>query len=82
MNGMMGPIDGKIYQAGFMTPAAALGVVRDDRLAEIVSYIRYAWGNNANPVTADEVKSARNAAKDRQTPWTDDELKTITPAMP
>lgn len=82
MNGLMGPIDGKTYQAGFMAPAAALGVVRDDRLAEIVSYIRYAWGNNANPVSADEVKAARNAAKDRPTPWTDDELKAITPVSP
>ena len=74
MNGLMGPIQGKTYQAAFMAPAAALGVVRDDRLAEIVSFIRYAWGNNASGVSADEVKAARNAAKSRQTPWTDQEL--------
>ena len=44
LHGLTGPIEGKNYQAGFMAPAAALGVTREDRLSEIISYIRYAWG--------------------------------------
>ncbi|MFZ4766906.1 MAG: c-type cytochrome [Roseimicrobium sp.] len=79
MNGLMGPIEGKTYQAAFMSPAAALGITRDDRLSELVSFIRYAWGNNASPVTAEEVKQARNSAKTRQAPWTDAELTKLPP---
>ncbi|MEQ1748517.1 MAG: c-type cytochrome [Prosthecobacter sp.] len=79
MNGLMGPIEGKTYQAAFMAPAAALGVVRDDRLSEIVSFIRYAWDNQASAVTTDEVKKARTDSKRRQTPWTDVELKKQKP---
>lgn len=77
MNGLTGPIEGKIYQAGYMAPAHALGITRDDRLAEIVSCIRYAWGNKAAPVSNEEVKVARGRWKDRTQPWTDDELKKL-----
>jgi glucose/arabinose dehydrogenase/mono/diheme cytochrome c family protein len=78
-NGLTGPIDGVTYQAGYMAPAHALGITRDDRLAEILSYIRYAWdGNTTTIVTKDEVKEWRNKLKDRTTPWTDEELKKLT----
>ncbi|MCB1235013.1 MAG: c-type cytochrome [Verrucomicrobiae bacterium] len=78
MNGLVGPIDGKTYQGAMMVPAAALGIVRDDRLADVVNFIRYAWDNNAAPVTTEQVKQARQAATSRSAPWTDDELKTGT----
>ena len=75
-NGLIGPIDGVTYQAGYMAPAHALGITRDDRLAELLSYLRYAWGgNNTTLITKDEVKEWRRKLKDRQTPWTDEELK-------
>jgi len=78
MNGLMGPIDGQTYQAGYMAPAAALGITRDDRLAELVSYLRYAWGHKITPVVGkEEVKSFRLKHKDRQAPWTDEELKKL-----
>lgn len=76
-NGLAGPIDGKTYQVGYMAPAHALGITRDDRLAEIVSYIRYAWGNKAAPISQEEVKAARSRWKDRAQPWTDEELKKL-----
>jgi hypothetical protein len=58
-----------------MTPAAAFGITRDDRLAEIISFVRYAWGNEASPVTKEEVTKFRSLHKQRPTPWTDEELK-------
>ncbi len=77
-NGLIGPIDGVTYQAGYMAPAHALGITRDDRLAEILSYIRYAWdGKNTTIITKDEVKDWRNKLKARTTPWTDEELKKV-----
>ena len=42
LNGLMGPIEEKGYEGQFMVPASALGITRDDRLAEALSYIRYA----------------------------------------
>ena len=75
INGLLGPIEGKTYQGAMMTPAAAFGIIRDDRLAEIISFVRYAWGNEASPVTKEEVTKFRSQHKQRPTPWTDEELK-------
>ena len=75
MNGLLGPIDGKTYQGQMMVPAVALGITRDDRLAEVLSYIRYAWGNEAPVVTKEDVARFRKASATRTLPWSDDELK-------
>jgi mono/diheme cytochrome c family protein/glucose/arabinose dehydrogenase len=74
-NGLIGPIDGVTYQANYMAPAHALGITRDDRLAELLSYLRYAWGGNPTLIKPDEVKEWRRKLKERTTPWTDEELK-------
>jgi mono/diheme cytochrome c family protein len=75
INGLLGPIEGKTYEGQMMVPATALGIVRDDRLAEVISFVRYAWGNEATSVTADEVKAIRKQHEKRPAPWTDAELK-------
>ena len=77
INGLMGPIENVNYQAGFMAPAKALGITRDDRLAEILSYIRYAWNQKGTVITAEEVKRMRLLHEKRTTPWTDTELKAL-----
>ena len=77
INGLMGPIEGKNYAAAFMAPAKSLGITRDDRLAEILSFIRYAWGNNATPITNDDVKRIRRKYEKREAPWTEAELKKL-----
>ena len=75
LKGLMGPLDGKNYQAGFMAPAAALGITRDDHIAQVLSYIRYAWGRQAPPVTKEQVESAKKRWAARKTPWTQAELE-------
>ncbi|MBI1375641.1 MAG: hypothetical protein GC159_23265 [Phycisphaera sp.] len=75
INGLVGPIDGKTYSAGMMVPAAALDVTRDDRLAEVISFIRYAWGNEAEAITKEQVTEYRKRYGSRSTPWTSDELE-------
>ncbi len=76
INGLLGPIDGKTYEGPMMVPATALGITRDDRLAEVLSYIRYAWGNDAPAVTKENVADFRKRHSARPTPWSDEELKT------
>jgi len=77
INGLMGPIDGQTYQAGYMAPAKAMGIDRDDRLSELVSYIRYAWGNKQSGITKEEVRSLRKLHEARTAPWSDEELKAL-----
>ncbi len=37
-------------------------LLSDQQVAAVVSYIRNAWGNNAQPVTAEQVKAARSSS--------------------
>jgi mono/diheme cytochrome c family protein len=77
INGLVGPIEGRTYEGAMMVPAAALGITRDDRLAEVISFIRHAWGNAAPPVTKDEVAAQRRQHAARPAPWQDAELRTL-----
>jgi putative membrane-bound dehydrogenase-like protein len=79
LHGLMGPIAGKTYQAGFMAPAAALGITREDRLAELITYLRFVYGKGASSVSADDIKRAKHQHKDRSQPWTDEQLLKLLP---
>ncbi|WP_367872667.1 c-type cytochrome [Luteolibacter sp. Populi] len=79
LHGMTGPITvaGETY-----TPTAempALGgnpVFTDEKLADVMTYVRNEWGNKAPAVTPDTVKKQREATKDRAgRPWSAAELK-------
>jgi mono/diheme cytochrome c family protein len=74
-HGLMGPIEGETYSAGYMAPAKTFGIEREDRLAELLSYIRYAWGKEGDCVEKDLISQIQKKYQKRNTPWTDQELK-------
>ena len=39
---------------------AKLDYLRDDQIAEVLSYVRSNFGNNADPVSVEEVRIARS----------------------
>jgi nitrite reductase (NO-forming) len=57
VNGLHGPIEvnGQQYN-GTMPP---MGHLKDEEIAEILSYVRSSWGNAASPVSAAEVAALR-----------------------
>ena len=77
LHGLSGPIDGKAYGAGFMAPAHVLGITREDRLAELISYLRYVHGNGASSVSKEDVIKSKQRHSKRKTPWTDKELNDL-----
>ena len=76
-HGLMGPIEGKTYQAGYMAPAKTFGIEREDRLADLLTYLRYAWGKEGTLVDKNAVSGIRRKHDKRTTPWTDEELKKL-----
>lgn len=44
--------------------------MNDAEVAALITYTRQAWGNDADEVTAAEVKAVRAAHADRKQPWT------------
>ena len=73
LQGMTGTIDvGGTTYSGAMPPWG--GSLDDEQIAQVSTYIRTSWGNDAAAVTADEVARVRAATKGRKNPWTAEEL--------
>ncbi len=75
MKGIYGPIEvnGKKYPGQVpMTPYA--GMLNDNDMAAVLTYVRNAFGNKAPAVSPQKVKEVRAAIKDRTGFYTPDEL--------
>ena len=55
-------------------------VFTDEKIAAIMTYIRGSWGNNGDPVTADEVSAARTKFNAHAAPYNEAELMQIDSA--
>ena len=67
-NGVM-PSFGKVPGSGYNW--------RDDQIAAVLTYIRQEWGNQAGPVTPEQVMAVRTQEAARAKPWTAAELLAI-----
>ena len=73
LNGLSGPIKGKVY-ADVMP---ALGANDDNYIASVLSYIRNGMGNKAPTIKAADVKKVRQEVAGRTTNWTWTELDAL-----
>ncbi len=56
-------------------PMTAVGAMfSDGEMAAVLTYVRNSWGNEADPITAEEIKKIRAATKDRKIFYTPEEL--------
>src|SRR5436190_12876472 len=75
LKGMFGPLelDGKKFPGQVpMTPFG--GLLNDEELASVLTYVRNSFGNKAAPLTAAKVKQVRDATKERLDFYTPEEL--------
>ncbi|MGC4016221.1 MAG: HEAT repeat domain-containing protein [Luteolibacter sp.] len=76
LKGLQGPLGtGETYAAGMMPPLETM--YKDDQLAAVANYIGVQWAGWKTPVTPEDVAKWRAEAKDKQTPYTFEELKGI-----
>jgi mono/diheme cytochrome c family protein len=76
LDGLQGPVQVKGQEINLvMVPWK--GTFKDQDIANILSYVRNSFGNQAPMVKADQVKEIRAKTKDRQTSWTAPELKAV-----
>ncbi|AWB65564.1 hypothetical protein C2869_03540 [Saccharobesus litoralis] len=72
--GLTGPIDGVNYGGGVMAPLAS----NDDQwVADVLNYLRNNYGNEANSVSAEQIKQVKALTKGRHAPWTQAELNAL-----
>lgn len=64
-NGLM-PAFGKVPGGGYNW--------NNERISQVLSYIRHEWGNNASFITKEQVDVVLKAEAARAKPWTQDEL--------
>ena len=50
------------------------GLLNDDEIAAVLTYVRNSFGNKASVIDPDKVKEIREATKDRNKFYTADEL--------
>lgn len=76
LHGLNGPLTvaGKEYN-NVMAPLGA--ALKDDQIANVLTYIRQEWGNNAPEVKPETVARVRAETASRKTMWTADELHKI-----
>ena len=75
LKGIMGPmeVNGKVYPGQVpMTPFG--GMLNDEEVASVLTYVRNAFGNKAQAVSPDTVKKVREQIKDKEGFYTAEEL--------
>ena len=72
LHGLAGPIvvDEQTFNADMPRSAAPT----DEQIAAILTYVRDAWGNNAAPISPQDVADSRRQTQGRRLPWTAREL--------
>jgi len=75
LKGMMGPIEvlGKKYPGQVpMTPFE--GMLNDEELAAVLTFVRNSFGNNASAITPEKIKEVRAKVKDKKGFYSPEEL--------
>jgi mono/diheme cytochrome c family protein/glucose/arabinose dehydrogenase len=65
-------LNGKEGVFGLMPPIGS--TMRDEQIANVLTYVRREWGQAATPVDFDTVRAVRALSIGRSRPWTDEEL--------
>ena len=76
VHGLMGPIkvNGKAVDnvPPIMPPH---GFMKDKQLADILTYVRNAWGNRSSVITSKDILDYRNKEVSRATPWMESDFE-------
>lgn len=75
LHGLRGPI--KVNNQTFELDMPALGVLDDDQIAAVLTYVRREWGHAAACVEPNTIKRIREATATREDAWTEEELLKI-----
>jgi len=81
--GLTGPVEvnGKVYKSpeinGDMPGIGSNDEFNDEDIAQLLSFIRNAWGNKASDIQVKEIQNVRQQYKDRVKPFTMEELKQV-----
>ena len=77
LKGLQGPITVKGVQYGTAVMQPWETVLTDAKIADVITYIRQAWGNKGGPVTAAQIAALRKELASRQNSFTEADLHAV-----
>lgn len=80
LDGLQGPMNvmGNTYE-GQVPMLAFRNILNDDEIADVLTYVRNAFGNKASVIDAEMVKQIREETKNKNTFWSPEELLKLHP---
>jgi mono/diheme cytochrome c family protein len=72
LHGLVGPVKVAGQEVNSVMPAHV--DLDDQKISDVLTYVRQSWSNDAAPVSPTEVKAVREKHATRTTPWTAAEL--------
>jgi len=75
LNGLRGPIH--VKKQVFELDMPSLGVLEDEQIADVLTYVRNEWGHAFPSVDTNTVKRVREATAQREDAWTEPDLLKI-----
>jgi len=75
LNGLRGPV--KVKDQTYELDMPSLGVLDDEQIASVLTYVRREWGHTYSAVTPALVKKVREETAKREDAWTEPELLQI-----
>jgi mono/diheme cytochrome c family protein len=83
LHGVYGPLSVSGHHWNLHMPAPGVQARLDDeRTAQVLTYIRNAWGNQSPPVDPTQVADVRRLSANRSLPWRAEELSGAVPSAP
>jgi mono/diheme cytochrome c family protein len=76
MKGLQGPltVKGQKFGTAVMQPWESIG---DQKIADVLTYIRQEWGNTGGPVTREQIAALRKELANHPGSWTEPDLQAV-----
>ena len=79
LKGLTGPITVKGQQFGSAVMQPWEKTLNDQKIADVLTFIRQEWGNTGGPISAEQVAALRKELAGRADSWTEADLKAVPP---
>ena len=77
LKGLTGPVTVKGQQFGSAVMQPWEKTLNDQKIADVLTFIRQEWGNKGGPVSAEGVSALRKELAGRAESWTEPDLKAV-----
>ena len=79
LKGLTGPVTVKGQQFGSAVMQPWEKTLTDQKIADVLTFIRQEWGNTGGPISVEQVAGLRKELAGRADSWTEADLKAVPP---